>query len=161
MVAGVGDHRVRGTEDRAERTEVGLMAGREHERGLGPEPLGELRLERQVQADRAVEKPRAGQSGAVLVERVQRALLDALVAGETEVVVGAEHDPRLALHLDDRERGTLEHPEVREHVVLLGGAEQLESFELPGLGEDVDRSGHVAFRPAWRSKSVPSHRKAT
>ena len=111
-----------GREDRAERAEVGLVAGREHERGLGPEPLGELALELEVQVDRAVQKPRAGQSGAVAVERVQRALLDALVAGQTEVVVGAEHDPRLALHLDDRERRTLEHAEVREHVVLPGGA---------------------------------------
>ena len=43
MVTGVRDHGVARPEDRPERTEVGLVTGREHERGLGLEPLGELR----------------------------------------------------------------------------------------------------------------------
>src|SRR6202020_2723934 len=46
-----------------------------------------------VQVDRPVEKARAGQAGAVLVDRVERPLPDPFVAGQTEVVVGAEHDP--------------------------------------------------------------------
>ena len=70
VVAGVGDHRVLRAEDRAERAEVGLVAGREDDRVLGPEPLGELALELDVQVDRAVEEARAGQARAVAVERV-------------------------------------------------------------------------------------------
>ena len=38
------------------RAEVRLVAGREDERGLGPEPLGELVLELDVKIDRAVEE---------------------------------------------------------------------------------------------------------
>ena len=51
-----------GAEDRPERAEVGLVAGREHERVLGPEPLGQLPLELEVQVDRAVQEARAGQA---------------------------------------------------------------------------------------------------
>ena len=45
VVAGVGDHRVARAEQRAERAEVGLVAGREDDRVLGAHPLGELALE--------------------------------------------------------------------------------------------------------------------
>ena len=113
VVARVGDHGVLRAEDRAERAEVGLMAGGEDERVLGPEPLGELALELDVQIDRAVEEARARQAGAVAVERVAGALLDALVAGQPQVVVGAEHDPALTLHLDDGQGRPLQHVEVR------------------------------------------------
>ena len=74
VVAGVGDHGVARAEERAERADVGLVAGREDDRLLGAHPLGELGLELEVQVDRAVEQPRAGQAGAVALERVARAL---------------------------------------------------------------------------------------
>ena len=79
-----------------------------------PDPVGELGLELEVQVDRAVQEARAGQPGAVAVDGVERRLLDPLVAGQAEVVVGAEHDPPGALHLDDRQRRALEHAEVGE-----------------------------------------------
>ena len=126
-----------------ERADVGLVAGREHERRLGAEPLGELALELEVQVGGAVEEARAGQAGAVAVQRVERALLDALVAGQPEIVVRAEHDPPLALHLDDRQRRTLEHAEVGQRVELAGGSQLLEALVLARLGEDVDRGRHV------------------
>ncbi len=69
VVAGVGDHRVAGTEDRAERPDVGLVAGREHDRVLRAHPLGDLALEVEVQGDRAVQQARAGQAGAVALRR--------------------------------------------------------------------------------------------
>ena len=75
---------------------------REDERVVGPHPLGDLALQLEVQRDRAVQQPRAGQAGPVLHQRVLRALDDALVGGQAEIVVGAEHDPLGALHLDDR-----------------------------------------------------------
>ena len=70
VVAGVDDHRVAGSEQRAERADVGLVAGREDERVLGVHPLGDLALELEVQRDRAVQQARAGQPGAVAVQRV-------------------------------------------------------------------------------------------
>ena len=65
-----------------ERAEVRLVAGGEDDRVLGAQPLGELALELDVQVDRAVQEARAGEAGAVAVERVARALLDPLVAGQ-------------------------------------------------------------------------------
>ena len=56
--------------------------------------------------------------GAVAVQRVLGALHHALVAGQAEVVVRAEHDPLGALHLDDRHRRRGEHVEVGQDVRL-------------------------------------------
>ena len=50
MIAGVDDHRVPGAENRPQRAKVGLVAGSEDQRGLGPKPVGELPFELQVQA---------------------------------------------------------------------------------------------------------------
>ena len=159
VIARVDDDRVAGGEDRPERAEVGLMPGREDQRALGAQPVGELLLELEMQVGRAVQEARAGQAGAVavqcleralsdalvpgqpgavFVQRVERALLDALVTGEPEVVVGAEHDPGLALHLDDGQRGAFQHAEIRDQVELSRGSQLLESLMLAGLGEDID-----------------------
>ena len=114
-----------GREDRAERAEVRLVPGREHERGLGSEPVCELLLELEVQVGCPVQEARAGESRAVAVQGVKRALLDPLVSSQPQVVVGAEHDPALALHLDDRQGRALEHTEVRDEVELAGRAQLL------------------------------------
>ena len=127
-----------GPEDRAERAEVGLMAGGEHERGLAAEPVGQLPLELEVQVGGAVQEARSGQPGAVAMKRVERALLDPLVAGQPQVVVGAEHDPALALHLHDGQRRSLQHPEIGHQIELPRGSELLEALVLASLGEDVD-----------------------
>src|SRR4051812_32167002 len=65
VVGGVGDDGVAGREDRAERADVRLVAGGEDQGGLGAHPVGELALELEVQGDRPVEQPRAGQAGPV------------------------------------------------------------------------------------------------
>ena len=144
MVAGVGDDRVGGAEDRPQRADVGLVAGGEDDRVLGPLPVGDLLLELEVQRRRAVEQARARQARAVALERVARALDDALVAREPQVVVGAEHDPRGALHLDDRARRALDGAEVGDDVGLARGAQQGHALVVAGLGKDVDRGlGHV------------------
>ncbi len=133
-----------GAEDRAQRAQVGLVAGGEDQRRLGAQPVGQLLLELQVQIDRAVEKARAGQAGAVFGDRVERALADPLIAGQPEVVVGAQHDPRAPLHLDDRQRGALQDPEVGHEVKLASGPQLLHALVLPRLGENVYRSPHVS-----------------
>jgi hypothetical protein len=57
VVARVGDHRVARPEDRPERAQVGLVARGEDDRVVRAHPRGELRLELQVQPERAVEEP--------------------------------------------------------------------------------------------------------
>ena len=146
MVARVDDHGVGGSEDRAQHAEVGLMAGGEHERVLGVHPLRDLSLELQMQRDRPVQQARAGQSGAIAVQGVLGSLHHPLIAGQPEVVVGAEHDPLGALHLDDRHRGRGQDMEVGQHVGLAGGAQDLFALVAVDLGEEVGggRRGRVA-----------------
>jgi hypothetical protein len=121
VVARVGDDGVGRRQDRAECPDVGLVAGREHERVLGAHPLGDLALQLEVEVERPVQQPRAGQPGAVALERVAGALHDARIGGQPEVVVRAEHDALGALHLDDGRGGRLERAEVRQEVGLAGG----------------------------------------
>ena len=86
----------------AERAEVGLVAGREDDRVLGAHPVGELAA-RARGGGRSCRSAAASRSGRCRSARARRARrLDALVAGQPEVVVGAEHDPLGALHLHDR-----------------------------------------------------------
>ena len=141
MVARIDDHRVRGAEDRPQRADVRLMAGGEDNRVLSAHPLGELALKLDVEIDRAVEEARAGEAGAVAVERIERTLFDALVAGQPQVVVRAKHHPALALHLDDGEGGALEHVKVGHGIDLAGGSQLLETLVLSSLRKNIDR-GH-------------------
>jgi hypothetical protein len=146
VVAGVGDDGVAGRQQRPERREVRLMAGREDDRLLGAHPLGDLLLELEVQRDRPVEQPRASQPGAVLVQRGLGALDDALVGSQAEIVVGAEHDPLGALHLDDRARGALERAEVGQQVGVAGVLQLLGAVMAADLCKDVlCRGSHVAW----------------
>ena len=69
-------------------------------------------------------------------------LLDALIAGQPEVVVGPEHDPRGALHLDDGEGRPLEHAEVGEGVERARRLQLLQPFMLTHLREDIGRRHH-------------------
>ena len=138
MVAGVADHRVAGLEDRADAADVRLVAGRVDDRLLGPHPLGQLALELDVQRRRPVQQPRPGDAGSVALQRVAGGLLDPLVAGQPEVVVGAEHDRLPPLHLDHRPCLRGEEAEVGEEVVLARLLELLEPVVGAGLLEDVD-----------------------
>jgi hypothetical protein len=143
VVAGVDDHGVPGLEQRSDGAEIGLVPGGEDDRVLGVHPGGQLALELEMELDRAVEEARARQARAVALQGVARALLDALVAGQTEVVVGAQHDPLGALHLDDRRGGGLEHAEVGQEVGLARRAQLLGALVVADLGEDVDGCGHI------------------
>ena len=72
VVAGVGDDGVGGAEDRPQRADVGLVAGGEDDRVLGPLPVGDLLLELEVQRRGAVEQARA-RSGPCRSARARRA----------------------------------------------------------------------------------------
>src|SRR3954452_12148494 len=143
MVGRVGDHGVARREDGPEGAHVGLVSGREDDRVLGAHPLGDLGLELQVQVQRAVQQPRAGEPGAVAPDRVVRRLDHARVGGQPEVVVRAEHDPRGPLHLHDRTGRPLQPPEVGQDVGLARRAQLLGALVPANLGEDVDGGRHV------------------
>jgi hypothetical protein len=144
VVGRVNDNCVLRAQYRPQSADVRLMAGREHERVVASHPLGELALELEVKRGGPVEQPRPGQAGAVAGERVARSLYHALVAGQAEVVVGGEHDPRGALHLHDRHRGRLDRAEVGHQVGLARGPQELLALVTANLGEDVCRCGHSA-----------------
>jgi hypothetical protein len=101
----------------------------------GPHPVGELALELEVKRERPVEEARARQAGAEALERVPRGVLHARVAGEPEVVVRAEHDALVALHLDHRAGRSLEHPEVGHEVMVASSLELLQPLVLASLLE--------------------------
>src|SRR4051794_24896743 len=147
VVGRVGEHGVAGGQQRAERAEVGLVAGGEDERLLGAHPGGQLALELKVQGDGPVEQPRPGQPGAIALQRVARALLDALVAGEPEVVVGAEHHALGALHLDHGPGGPGQLAEVGQRARLADRAQERGAVEVAGLREDVDGGRHIGCAP--------------
>ena len=81
--------------------------------------------------------------GAVAVERVCARLRDALVAGQPEIVVGAEHDPRLALHLDDRQGRAFQHVEVGQRAEFPRCSQLLQPLVLARLREDISGRCHV------------------
>ena len=151
VVAGVADHRVGRAEDRPDRADVGLVAGGVDDRVVGAHPFRQLALEIEVERRGAVEQARAGHPGAVGLERLAGRLLDPRIAGQSQVVVGAEHDRLAPLHLDHRAGLRGEQAEVGEEVVLFGGFELLEPVVLARLGEDVDRGlDGLAHRPESR-----------
>jgi hypothetical protein len=155
VVGGVDDHRVAAVEDRAQRAEVRLVPGREHECRLGIHPVGQLGLQLEMQTDRPVEEARPGEPGAVAVHGVDCALSHALVAGETEVVVGAEHDPRGALHLHDRKCRTFQLTEVGDDVQLAREFQLREPLVVMDLGEDVGHRGSGADCRSPRRRTRP------
>ena len=103
-----------------------------------------------MQRQRSVQEARTGERGAVLVERVARALDHARVAREAEVVVRAEHDPLGALHLHDRPGLALEQAEEREEALLPRGGQLLEPLVRARLLEDVFKGllGHGLYSAA-------------
>ena len=158
VVGRVADHGVAGVEQRRDAADVRQVAGREDERVVGAHPVGDLLLELDVQRDRPVEEARAGQRRPVLLERVAGSLLDALVAGQAEVVVRAELDPLGALHRDDRPRLAFEQPEIRHQVLLAGRAKLLHAVVRAGFLEEVDgrwHSNRVRRRGGDRGQAGP------
>ena len=102
MVFTVADHIVVSTHHGADDTQIGLEAGGKGRGGLLMQKIGERILQLQMQLQRSVEKAGAGAARAVLFERFHAGFDDLLVDGQTQIIVGAEHDAALALHDDLR-----------------------------------------------------------
>ena len=115
--------------------------------------------------NRAVHQPRAGERGAVALERVARRRLHPRVAGQAEVVVGAEHQPLAALHRHHRAGLGLDLAEIRDQVLAARVLDQLAPLVVASFVEYVGDGGGA--RPfalgcrACRSRSSRSPRGAT
>ena len=111
---GVDQQDVAGAADGRQQRDVGVDPRRGEHGGLGAVVVGELLLQREVQAGGAVEHAAAGGAGAELAERGRGRLDHPGVAGEAEVVVAAEVDPVPAVVVErDRLRGAAGRDGVR------------------------------------------------
>ena len=100
MVLLIGEDVIVLAADGGDDAEVGLEAGRERHDRLLAKKAGQLALELRVQAQRAVEEPRARAAGAEGLKRLHARGDHARMHGQAEIVVRAEHDAALALHDD-------------------------------------------------------------
>ena len=137
MVRGVADDRVPGLEDRPQAAEVRLVAGGEHERAVGSHPIRDLALELRVERSGPVQESRTCQAGAIRLERIACRRLHPRVAGQTQVVVGAEHHRLVPLDLHHGAGLGLDEPEIGKEVRLLRRFELLLAAVSTGLREHV------------------------
>ncbi len=100
VVLAVGDDVLAAADQGADDAQVGLEAGGVEDGGLLADQGGQLRLQLQVDVQRAVEEARAGAAAAVLVDGRLDGLLDLRVVGQAEVAVGAHHDDLAAIERD-------------------------------------------------------------
>ena len=119
VVLPVADHIVVASHQRGDDAHVGLEAGAEGDHAVLPQESGQLRLQLQMQLQRAVEEPGAGTAGAVLLQRLHAGLDNLGVDGQAQIVVGAQHDATLALHDDLGILTGLQSVEVGIHALFL------------------------------------------
>ncbi|GAC1524152.1 MAG: hypothetical protein NVS2B6_10530 [Thermoleophilaceae bacterium] len=137
VISRIADDGVGRRENRAEQSDVCLVAGREDERVVGLHPGGDLALELDVQGDRSVQESRARKRGPVALKRVRGGLLDPKVLGQAEIVVRAEHDALGPVHLHERPGLALEQAEIGEQIALARGLELVHALVVAGLVEEV------------------------
>ncbi len=119
VVLPVTDHIVVPPHQGGDNAHVGLEPGAEGHHPRLPQEPRQLRLQLQMHLQRAVEEPRPGAPGAVLLQRPDAGLDDLRVRGQTQIVVGAQHDAALALHHDLHVLPGLQGVEVGVHALLL------------------------------------------
>ena len=139
--------------DGADRAGVRHEAGGPQEHRFLAQECRQLLFELIVQVQRPVEHPAARTPGAEAVKRVLRRRDDLWVVGEPQVVVGAEHDPRLALDQDAGALGVVQRTKEWVHTVLLGHLVTLVGSALVeevfvGLGR------HVVFSVSKRRQPL-------
>ena len=122
--------------ERGEHPEVHGVAGGEDEAVVAPEPVEQGLLELAVQGKGAVHETAARAARAEALDGLDRRPLHPLVAGETEVVVGAEHHHGLAVVVDDRARLAAHLDEIGHDVELDRGAIFLDP-RVRALGEHI------------------------
>ena len=110
VVQAVRDDGVLGPEQRLEDAAVGVEGGGEQDGVLEAEIVGDGLFELLVDLERAADEAHRGGAGAPFLLRPDAGLDDALVAGEAEVVVGAEVQDVAAADLDHRPLAGGDHP---------------------------------------------------
>ena len=160
---GVDEQHVARGADRRQQRDVGVDARRGEDRRLGAVVVGELLLEREVQAGGAVEHPAARRARAELAQRRRGGLDHPRVAGQAQVVVAAEVDPLPAVGVErDGLRGAAGRDGVRaraDAVVLAqeGGETVLEQGRegvAPSCGMAVWHRGLPSLRAGSPGCSV-------
>ena len=96
----VADDVISMADDGGDDAQIGLKAGGEGAAGLLVQEIRQLRFQLKVKLQRSVEEARAGAARAVLLQRIQSRLKNLRTGGQSEIIVGAEHDPALSLHDD-------------------------------------------------------------
>ena len=100
MVEGIGDDGIVGREQGLEHTAVGIKAGSVENGVLGLEVVGDGCFEFFVHILCAADEAHGRHTIAAAVHHVLGSLYEARMVGEAEVVVGAEVEHFLSLHLD-------------------------------------------------------------
>ena len=99
VVLAIADHVVAVAHDGRNDAQVALEAGGEGHHGLLVQEARQLGLQLQMHLQRAVQEAGARAARAVLLQRVQTRLDDLRVLRKSQIVVRAQHDAALALHL--------------------------------------------------------------
>ncbi len=108
VVQAVAEDRVALAGERRDRADVGHVAGREDDRGLGALESRDGVFEFAVDGHRARDEPRRAAAGAVFIGRRLRRLDQFGMVGEPEIVVRAEADVVGAVHPHVRALGALD-----------------------------------------------------
>ena len=95
MVILVKNHIIAAPNNCTDRTQIGLHAGREHQRSLFADPFSQLTFELVVQRERSVEEAGARAAGAITVDGLAGSLFDTRVGGQTKVIIRPAHDQTL------------------------------------------------------------------
>ena len=100
MVFPVADDVVVAAHQGGDDAQIGQKARRKGHHTVLAQEFGELLFQLQMKLQRAVHEAGAAAAGAILLQRLDAGLDDLGIHGETQIVVGAQHDTALALHDD-------------------------------------------------------------
>ena len=138
VVLPVADDVVMPVHQGADDAHVGLIPRAEgDDAGLAQE-LSQLRLQLQVHLQSAVEEPGAAAPGAVALQGVNARLHHVRGDGQAQIVVGAQHNAALALHLHLHVLPGLQRVKIGIHPRLL---------QLLGQGRGIAFLENVHVRP--------------
>ena len=159
VVEAVGNDRVGFVEQRLEHAAIGVETGRESDRVVLAEVLGDRLLERAMERLRAADEAHRGHAEAEFVHRPPGGGDDIGVVGEAEIIVGAEID-RLARAL---RRGDMDASALRTGEQPLAFCQALRLDVAEGRADMVEKNvGHRASAvqgnasiAAQRSRSNP------
>ena len=160
MAVAVDQNHIVRSAQRADERQVGLIAGAEDDRVPFAKPLREVALEVFVQRQRAIRRPRARGTGAVLAYRAPRGFHHVGMKRQPEIVVGSEHQRRTAVdgHFA-RPNHAVDHRLARQGAAV--GKHRTAFLDDPQFLEEIHRvSARGRARPGPWSCHGPSPRRS-